>query len=157
MGLLKAALPGTHGGTDPVDVLVDFGPNAGAGLGANEFLIGADDGVFDFEFRGTFTVDAKGQPQLTVNPLALAGPLQALMTHICKDVLQLGSSCDAILSDSVLIDGTKLALPARTKAGKTSGGSLALSAKLPFELSDSTQVSKIVVTLKVSPPAALVP
>jgi hypothetical protein len=135
-GSFKGKLSGAGSTSGPVDIDVHFGPDAGLSLAADEFQISADDGMAIFLVEGTFVVDAKGQPLLTPDPVALETQLKALLIHVCEDILL---------------------LKVKTKAGSGGGGTLGLSAKLPFELTSGMEVVRATFSLKTSPPAQLAP
>jgi len=152
----KGKLVSGGGSPGPVDLAVDFGPNGGLGLGAGEFRITADDGMESFVVEGTFDVDAKGQPVLTPDTVALEDQLEALLLHICEDILMLGTACDQVALLDVEVDPAKLQLKAKTNAGNGDGATLALSAKLPFVLTNGVDAVRVSFSIKSSPPADLV-
>ena len=152
----KGKLVGGGGSPGPVDLAVDFGPNGGFGLGAGEFRITADDGMETFAVEGTFAVDAKGQPVLTPDTLALEDQLEVLLLHICQDILMLGTQCDLVALFEVEVDPAKVQLKAKTNAGNGDGATLALAAKLPFVLMNGTDAVRVSFSMKSSPPAELV-
>jgi hypothetical protein len=152
---IKAKLPG-----ESVDGLLEltvlFGPNGGFGLDANEFLIVADDGEETLDITGTYAVDEKGQPVLTLDTTALATELHALVVHVCEDILVLGAECDILDILGVVLDPAKLKTKVKTRSDDEDGADLALSAKLPFLLTNGGGEIKLTVSLKTSPPAQLV-
>ena len=154
--VFKGKLVGGGGSPGPVDLAVDFGPNGGLGLGAGEFRITADDGMETFVVEGTFAVDAKGQPVLTPDTVALEEQLEVLLLHICQDILMLGSTCDQVALFEVAADPAKVQLKAKTNAGNGDGATLALAAKLPFVLNNGADDVRVSFSMKSSPPAELV-
>src|SRR5688572_28029183 len=131
--VFKGKLVAGGGSPGPVALAVDFGPNGGLGLAAGEFRITVDDGVETFVVEGTFVVDAKGQPVLTADTVALAVALKTLLLHICEDILLIGTACDTAALFGLAVDPAKIKLTAKTNAG-SDGATLALAANLPFVL-----------------------
>jgi hypothetical protein len=153
--VIKAKLPGESVAGE-VDLDVHFGPNGGLGLAADEFLIVADDGEETLDVTGTYAVNEKGQPVLTLDTTALATELHALVVHVCEDVLVLGAECDILDVLDVVLDPTKLKTKVKTRSDDEDGAELALNAKLPFLLTNGGGSIKLTVSLKTSPPAQLV-
>lgn len=152
---IKAKLPDLGSTAGPVDIVLNFGPQATPALGAGEFLIVADDSVETLEIHGTFSVDDKGQPLLAVDTNLLAADLKELMIHVCVDILLIDPvDCAAIEDLDVLFDVTRLKLKARTNQ---EAGEITFSAKIPFILSNGIDEAKVTVSLKTSPPVTLVP
>ena len=153
---IKAKIPGAGSSSGPVDFEFLFGPNGGAGLDANEFHLIADDGMVAFDVFGTYTTDAKGQPVLAPDTVLLADELKIQSVHVCEGILGLGAGCDEILTLDVIVDSSRLKLKVKASAGNGSGATLALSAKIPFVLTDGVDEAKVTISLKTSPPAELV-
>ncbi len=155
---LKAKIPGAGSPAGEADFEILFGPNGGAGLGAEDFHLIADDGMFAFDVFGTWTTDAKGQPVLSFDTVLLADELSDLMVHVCEDVLMLDpADCAFIGTLDVLIDPTKIKFKAKTSAGHGSVPTLQASGKIPFVLTDGMDSAKVTLSLKTSPPAELQP
>lgn len=153
---IKAKIPGAGSPAGAVDFEILFGPNAGAGLDANEFHLIADDGMEAFDIFGTWTLDAKGQPVLALDNVLLADELSTLMVHICEDILVLDqSTCDLVASLDVVVDAAKTKFKVKTSAGAPS--TLQLAGKIPFVLTDGGNPVKVSLSLKTSPPAELQP
>lgn len=148
-GVFKGKLANEGSTSGPVDIDVDFGPNGGLGLAAGEFRITADDGMEAFTVEGTFTVDAKGQPVLTPDLVALENSMKTLMIHVCEDILLLGPMCAGIAGLDVVFDPAKIKLKVKTSSDPAE---LALSGKIPFALSNGMEQAKVAVSLKSSPP-----
>ena len=143
-------------GGGPADLELLFGPNGGAGLAAGQFHLIADDGTVAFDVVGTFSVDAKGQPVLTPDTVALAAELKVLMQHVCEEIVGLGAGCDVIATLDVLYP-SPLQFKVKTKAANGAVPTLQLSAKLPFVLTDGGNPVKVTLSLKSSPPVELQP
>lgn len=154
---IRAKVPGAGTAGGPVDIQLSFGPTAEPALDAGEFLIVADDSVETLEITGTFVVDEKGQPVLTVDTDLLALDLKTLLIHVCLDVLLVDpADCAEIEDLDVLVDVARMKLKA--KASQKNGETLAFSAKIPFVLTDGMLTgATITVSLKTKPPAILPP
>jgi hypothetical protein len=145
---IKAKASGAGSVADVVDVDLFFGPNAGESVDAGDFLLRADDGQETLEVRGSYAVDAKGQPVLTPDLPDLADELSDLMVHVCEDVLGLPSLiCDEIALLDVVVDPAKLKTKVKTSAG-SSGDVLQFGTKLPFVLTDGNESVRATVALK---------
>ena len=153
---LKGKIPGAGSGGGPADLELLFGPNGGAGLAADEFHLIADDGTVAFDVVGTYGVDAKGQPVLMPDTVALADELKVLMQHICEELVGLSAGCSQIATLDVLYP-SPLQIKVKTKAPNGAVPTLQLSAKLPFVLTDGMDAVKVSLSIKSSPPAELQP
>jgi hypothetical protein len=153
---LKAAAAGTT--SIPVDFTLLFGPNAGAGLSAGEFQLGADDGMESFDVTGLYTLDDKGQPVLAPDTGALLNELSDLVEHVCADILMVDPGTCALLGALDVVLDSRYRTKVKTRMGR--GGdpdALGFSAKLPFVLTNGVDEAKGSVSLKVSPPAQPAP
>ena len=145
---IKAKVSGAGSVADVVVVEIFFGPNVGESVDAGEFLLRADDGMETLEVRGSYALDAKGQPVLTPDLLELADELSDLMVHVCEDVLGLPSFvCDEIALLDVVVDPAKLKTKVKTSAS-ASGDVLQFGTKLPFVLTDGNEAIRATVALK---------
>lgn len=145
---IKAKVSGAGSLADVVDVELFFGPNVGESVDPGEFLLRADDGMETLEVRGSYAVDAKGQPVLTPDLADLADELSDLIVHVCEDVLNLGSLiCDQLALLDVAVDATKLKTKVKTSAS-ASGDALQFGTKLPFVLTDGNDAVRATVALK---------
>ena len=131
--LLSAKIKG-HSLRGPVTMDLAFGPLASPTLADGEFSIQLDDGTASLPLRGTFAVDAKGRPQLSIDTTTLAADFQKLLVDFCFDKVN-DPGCDIFNQVDVVIDPSQLKLKI---TGKEIRGVVALYAqgKLPFVLSD---------------------
>ena len=130
--ILSAKVSGAGSFKGPAQLDLDFGPQADPPLAANEFLIELDDGTASIPIHGTWLLDPKGRPILTLDPSTVAADLKELLFDVCQE--QLGSpECNIFLQLDVVIDPSKF--KPKLKA-KDDHGLIVLSAtgKLPFDL-----------------------
>jgi hypothetical protein len=152
--VIKAKVPDAGTLSGPVEITLSFGPTVTPALDAGEFLIVVDDTEETLELTGTYTVDAKGQPVLTLALPNLGDELRALMIHVCEDILLIDPAECAEIAD---LDADIGAYKLKAKTSQTDGGVISFSGKIPFVLTDGMTESKISLSFKTSPPAPLAP
>jgi hypothetical protein len=143
--LLKTKVRGGGSLAGFVATSLVLGPDAGEGVGVGEFRLRADDGQETLEIVGSYSVDAKGQPVLTPDLIALGLELRELIVHVCEDILQLpGALCDELAALDIAFDPTKVKSRFKSKDGSV----IQFTMSVPFALTDGIDSVRASVSLK---------